>query len=118
MTPNEFKAWFDGFTEAFEGRIPTKSQWERIKDRVAEIDGKSVTHTVYMDRYLPSYPYQPWYHRYSGGVCTTNTLGLSGAGSYSQALSANAAAQNMGGAFNSIQAMSDLGRAEAKALAA
>lgn len=42
MTPSEFKAWFDGFTEAFTG-CPTKAQWARIKDRVAEIDGKPIT---------------------------------------------------------------------------
>jgi len=39
MTPSEFKAWFDGFTEALEG-VPSEKQWERIKARVAEIDGK------------------------------------------------------------------------------
>ena len=38
MTPQEFKAWFEGFTEAFTG-CPTKAQWTRIKARVAEIDG-------------------------------------------------------------------------------
>jgi hypothetical protein len=53
MTPSEFKAWFDGFTEAFDNRVPTKAQWERVKARVAEIDGKPVTHTVYLDRYWP-----------------------------------------------------------------
>jgi hypothetical protein len=54
MTPNEFKAWFDGFTEAFD-RVPTKAQWARVKERVAEIDGKAVTERVYLDRYWPTY---------------------------------------------------------------
>lgn len=68
MTPNEFKAWFDGFTEAFDGKIPTKAQWVRIKERVAEIDGKPVTERIFVDRYWPfaipqPYPtYYPWYN--------------------------------------------------------
>jgi len=37
MTPQEFKAWFDGFTEAL-GDQPTKTQWERIKTRVAQVE--------------------------------------------------------------------------------
>lgn len=32
MTPSEFKAWFDGFTEALDG-VPSKDQWARIKKR-------------------------------------------------------------------------------------
>ena len=46
MTPSEFKTWFEGFTEAFTGS-PTKAQWTRIKERVAEIDGKEVTFEQY-----------------------------------------------------------------------
>lgn len=41
MTPQEFAAWFEGFTEAFD-RVPSKAQWERVKERVAEIDGKNI----------------------------------------------------------------------------
>ena len=37
MTASEFKMWFAGFIENLEGR-PTQHQWERIKERVAEID--------------------------------------------------------------------------------
>ena len=29
MTPSEFKAWFEGFTEAVPG-VPTKAQWARL----------------------------------------------------------------------------------------
>jgi hypothetical protein len=101
MTPNEFKAWFDGFTEAFEGRIPTKAQWGRIKDRVAEIDGMPVTHTVYMDRYAywvntPSFKYP----------ITTTTL----------CANPGVATNTIQASFNSSQAMAALGRAEAKTL--
>ena len=117
MNPNEFKAWFDGFTEAFDGRIPTKAQWGRIKDRVAEIDGKPVTERVDVDRYWPTYqryatltiPNQPMWTTYCGsssGVSTTT-------GSLGSAATSNAVSYN---AFNSSQAMADLGRAEAASL--
>ncbi len=36
MTPIEFKAWFEGFTEAMD-KLPTAKQWARIKERVSEI---------------------------------------------------------------------------------
>ena len=54
MTSIEFKAWFDGFTEAMKG-APTKAQWARIKERVAEIDGKPVTEYIWHHRYWPYY---------------------------------------------------------------
>jgi len=38
MTAEEFKWWFDGYTECI--NIPTPKQWVRIKERVAEL-GKS-----------------------------------------------------------------------------
>ncbi len=34
MTPNEFKAWFEGFSEAVDG-APTPAQWQRISEKVA-----------------------------------------------------------------------------------
>lgn len=103
MTPSEFKAWFDGFTEAFNG-VPTKAQWARVKERVAEIDGKPVTERVYVDRYLPSYPY--WTRNYlSDVVCGTAT----GIGTGSTPLSVM---------YDSHNAMANLGRAESKLLAA
>lgn len=126
MTPNEFKAWFDGFTEAFTG-CPTKAQWTRIKARVAEIDGKPVTQTVYLDRYLPSYPapiYPAWRYLSSGVSTSTYTRGVGAAQCSSNATLQNAgyATSNTsqigtgGAAFNSLQAMADLGRADAQAL--
>lgn len=60
MRIDEFKAWFEGFTEAMKG-IPTKDQWTRIKARVAEVDGTPVTKTVYVDHYL-----RPYYGSYQG----------------------------------------------------
>lgn len=51
MTLSEFKAWFDGFTEAI-GDRPSDKQWQRIKDRVAELDGTSAV-PFYIERYRP-----------------------------------------------------------------
>ena len=61
MTQAEFKAWFGGFTEAID-KVPTKAQWARIKERVAEIDGTAVTEKVFIEQYQPlrsqqHYPY-------------------------------------------------------------
>jgi len=41
MTNAEFKAWFDGFTDGLDGN-PTGKQWERIKAKVAAIDGTPI----------------------------------------------------------------------------
>lgn len=117
MTPSEFKAWFDGFTEAFSG-CPTKAQWARIKERVSEIDGKAITHTVYVDRYVRQYPYYPsWQQMLGTGVCTNHTLSAA-TGNLSnlqsaanQYASAQAVSNQVG--FNSMTAMANLGRAEA-----
>jgi hypothetical protein len=63
MTPSEFKAWFEGFTEAMDGR-PTERQWDAIKRRVGEIDGRPVTERVFIDCYWPEFRpfgWHPWY---------------------------------------------------------
>lgn len=109
MTPNEFKAWFDGFTEAFTG-CPTKAQWTRIKARVAEIDGKPTTQTIYLDRYVRPYPY---WHYLGHGVC--GGVGMATSGGMSVLSNASQQYQNAVN-FNSSQAMADLGRAEASSL--
>ncbi len=112
MTPNEFKAWFDGFTEAFTG-CPTKVQWTRIKARVAEIDGKPVTERVYVDRYYPTYiktfpgVYPNWYTTYCGAA-----TGIGSLASGQSQISNNTAA--IPATFNSSYAMLELGRAEGK----
>jgi hypothetical protein len=122
MTPNEFKAWFDGFTEAFDNRVPTKAQWMRVKERVAEIDGKSVTERIYLDRYWPTYAprYGHPYWQTLGGV------GL-GTTTFTAANCVNAVGTNVLSAtgdfkmpqsqsFNSTSAMYALGAADANAL--
>lgn len=120
MTPSEFKAWFDGFTEALEDR-PSKDQWTRIKARVAEIDGRAVTEHIYVHRYLPHY-YQTYYGTpYYGGAITLCGNGI--ASSTSGNLNAGAgnlqsAGMNLAvsGSFDSHAAMLSLGRAEAAGL--
>jgi hypothetical protein len=54
MKIDEFKAWFEGFTESMD-KPPTEKQWKRIKARVAEIDGRSISYPVYVDRYVDPY---------------------------------------------------------------
>jgi hypothetical protein len=110
MTPSEFKAWFDGFTEAFAGEPPTGKQWKRILARITEIDGKAVTERVYVERYVPQYPYyaRP-YWQYLG-------TGLAQCGLSQNAVSNNTAAIPL--SFSSVNAMCDLGRAEAQSLSA
>lgn len=113
MTPSEFKAWFDGFTEAFTG-CPTKAQWARVKERVAEIDGKPVTERVYVDRYwqgvLPRTVY--W------GTAGSTAIGLcGGANTVQQYSEAKNGMNAVSCAYNSHDAMAVLGRADAQKLA-
>jgi hypothetical protein len=126
MTPQEFKAWFDGFTEAFTG-VPTKAQWARVKERVGEIDGKPVTERIYVDRYLPQYipQYRPRYWDYGyvtlgGGAGSTTgltALGQNTAGPLRDGGTEMRDQYRQATSFNSTSAMADLGRADAEALA-
>lgn len=103
MTPIEFKAWFDGFIEAID-KQPTQKQWARIKERVAEIDGKPITERVYVDRYWSPYVsngptwINPNYRSgYVGGISVSNTTSSTPA-------------------LNSSVAMNALGKADAASL--
>lgn len=117
MTPQEFKAWFDGFTEAFSG-VPTKAQWARVKERVAEIDGKATTERVYVDRYWPVYSGYP---RVWLGSATSDAIplsyGTSNAVGSTNTYTANLCATGANHAVGLV-AMANLGRADAAALAA
>jgi len=119
MTLPEFKAWFEGFTESMSGP-PNKKQWERIQARIGEITGQAVSHPVYIDRYVR--PLQPYW-----GVVPYNGLpGLYGAaGGVTYYYTGNALAAQTNNArcttnasFNSCDAMAEVGRADARALAA
>ena len=111
MTPQEFKAWFDGFTENCDGP-PNEKQWDRIKARVAEINGVSITYPVYVDRYWPQYPPRYWY---SGCAQTNNNLGggLGGSTTYSNTQLHSLLNQTVSNNFDSAAAMYEAGRADA-----
>lgn len=112
MTPQEFKAWFEGFTEALTA-TPTKAQWTRIKERVADIDGKPVTERVFVDRY--------WHHWQQPGwtylSCTNAVAGaMQNNSPYQSALQNGGQNATAGGNFDSMQSMTSLGRYEASNL--
>lgn len=77
MTLQEFKAWFEGFTENMKG-VPTQKQWARIQERVGQIDGIALTKEV-IYRYWPTYSSIPGYTTWCTGTTTnavsTKTLG-------------------------------------------
>lgn len=115
MTPIEFKAWFDGFSEGID-KAPTQKQWARIKERVAEIDGTPITETHFIDRYWPNYhpvyvgsptPYYPSNPRWT----CSNMLSMT-VGSTSPVNEGNLDNFDNLPAFNSCMAMTELGRCE------
>lgn len=122
MTPLEFKAWFEGFTEAFTG-TPTKAQWARIKERVAQIDGLTITERIFVDRWwplvrpAPYYSYPQWSCLGSTtkiDCCVSGGVGVGSAG-YNTNMNLNAD-DEINCTFSPVVAMVTLGRAEAAAL--
>lgn len=130
MNLQEFKAWFDGFTENVGDKGPTIKQWKRIKDRVGEIDGVAVTERVYIDRWYQ--PYRPYYtYPYAGfsiscgtvsngvaGLMSSNSVKLEHAG-YAAQPSGDYTANGVkggGAAFNPMTAMFAAGQAEAASI--
>lgn len=71
MNLQQFKSWFEGFTENISG-TPTKAQWSRIKERVGEITADPMSHQVFIDRYVRPYP--GWW--YGDHIWCSNTGGL------------------------------------------
>lgn len=110
MTNSEFKAWFDGFTEAMDG-IPNKKQWDRIKTQVKKIDGAPITERHYFDRYWP------YWGAGVGNIVTytANTVAGQTECSNNVAVCQGADAGAMAQAFNSQAAMFALGQLEASA---
>jgi hypothetical protein len=103
MTPTEFKAWFEGFTEAM-AADPTPAQWAKVKERVAQIDGKPVTERIYLDHYWPRPWRDPWVTRRCVGVSVSDTRCVQGK-THDQSLLGP-------GPFNSSGALRALGSAE------
>lgn len=106
MTQEEFKAWFDGFCEGVD-KLPTEKQWERIKERVKEINGTQITRRVFIDYYDPYNQYRiaPSYPQW--GFATTCGSSVDTNKSYS--VTAGPSSD-----FSSTSAMYDLGSAESK----
>ena len=64
MTLQEFKAWFEGFSENLDGP-PDEKKWDRIKAKIAEIDGAFTPYPVFVEKYLPYRYYDyTWCSRY------------------------------------------------------
>lgn len=82
MTPQEFKAWFEGFSEGITDK-PTIKQWQRICKRVKEVDGTPISYPVYVDRWVKPY-WRPWcdppivYYGMDQNSVTTSTLNAVG----------------------------------------
>ena len=124
MNLQEFKAWFEGFTENLDG-TPTAKQWKRIQEKIGKIvDAPPVPVHVFHDHY-----YKPW-ARWYGPIYSTNAqaYGLSlTCGAVGQQLNVGAVGQNsvmyaasdasITETFDSGTAFKQLGRAEAASLA-
>ncbi len=114
--PDEFKAWFDGFTEAFDGKVPSKPQWIRIRERVAEIDGRAITERVFVDRWWP-YVHHHYPYWNTTGCSVGGSTGLQNA--QSSLLAQNCSHLNVENkSFDAPTAMYALGKADAVALSA
>ena len=69
MTNNEFKAWFEGYTEEMKDS-PTKAQWKKIKVKVKEMDGNSVWR--YYQPYWNNWTYISSPGQITGGTSTAD----------------------------------------------
>lgn len=114
MTLNEFKAWFEGFTEDMDG-APSVKQFEKIKAKVAEIDDKPITQTVFVDRYRDLWPRQWWENdRMWKPYVTCAAEGKGGPGSV-MSMSNMGVVAELRETWDSVTAMREVGRAEAAA---
>lgn len=109
MTLAEFKAWFEGFTEDMDGP-PDAKQWKRIKSKIKDINGVSVSPVVireYYDRYRRWWPDGVWYGGYPIGAIGACELPKNGGMSFSSAGSA---------VVDNTVPIHELGRAEYKSM--
>ncbi|WP_043062359.1 hypothetical protein [Brucella anthropi] len=59
MTLNEFKAWLEGYSEAFTSGAPTAAQWEKIREKLGEVKVTAPNVSI-SDRPYPMKPNQ-WF---------------------------------------------------------
>ena len=57
MTLNEFKAWFEGFQEGIDV-TPTLPQWNRIREKINEVEEKPTIKPVEFPPFKKIPPYQ------------------------------------------------------------
>jgi hypothetical protein len=108
MTLQEFRAWFDGFTENM-SEIPTKLQWDRIKSRVKEIDHVAITYPVYIERYWRNV-YPQYLHPHPHTYCSS--IGHNGSAVLANVGSTVNVKDDGHAVFNSPSAMYELGANE------
>lgn len=117
MTLQEFKAWFEGFSENLDGP-PDEKKWGRIKTKIAEINGAITSYPVFVEKYLPYRYYDyTWYGR------SVPMNGVSGNGVYKNATTGFLSIENSRGITDSAAVVSvndwrEAGRAEAQSLGA
>ena len=58
MTLSEFKAWLEGFSEAFNGKAPNQKQWAKIQERLGQVD---VQETIQIQPIYPLREIRPWW---------------------------------------------------------
>ncbi|WPM80966.1 hypothetical protein R5W60_04505 [Brucella pseudintermedia] len=63
MTLNEFKAWLEGYSEAFTSGAPTAAQWEKIREKLGEVKVTAANVSL-TDRPYPVKPNQWFDQRY------------------------------------------------------
>ncbi|QGA55881.1 hypothetical protein [Brucella sp. 2280] len=63
MTLSEFKAWLEGYSEAFTSGTPTAAQWEKIREKPGEVKVTAASVSL-TDRPYPMNPNQWFDHRY------------------------------------------------------
>lgn len=54
MTLNEFKAWLEGYSEAFKDGMPNADQWAKVQEKL-----NGVTLIGSYEQHVPSLPKQP-----------------------------------------------------------
>lgn len=106
MNLQEFKAWFEGFTESLEGKPPGPKSWKRIQEKVSLIEeSPPVTRDIFVHEY-----WHPWRRWFSDPGYEPHRLGYGSGIGYSSSSSGQMAS------FDSVLAFADLGRAESASL--
>lgn len=120
MNQQEFKAWFEGYSENIPN-LPTKKQWDRIKARIKEIDGSATHVTHFYDHYWRPYYYPapiPYYNPFPF-VTTCMAAGTSGVSLAQNLVGASTVGDNTVGDHTvgivAMSAFTDLGKCDAVA---